>query len=288
MLFHKSIKVLLLILLFNRSLAVSIKNAEQQEECDKPGENGASFVDLEPALKNEILNTSKAVFVIDEKLDYLTENLNRCGASPAPTTGPALKTCESLLYELPYATSGFYMIQPNDQNGPFRVYCEVTESGIYTVFPPVNTDETAVSKCGLAKCFQAQIHYKHTLRAIRAVVDVSEACRQRIKYRCKGSVLNHRGVNFASWFTYDGKEMHYWGGEGGDGHTCACGVSGACLDPSKSCNCDKNDDSLWTADEGYLTNDDQLPVSKLKFGDTDGANEAAFYQLGSLKCSGLL
>ena len=36
MLFHKSIKVLLLILLFNRSLAVSIKNAEQQEECDKP------------------------------------------------------------------------------------------------------------------------------------------------------------------------------------------------------------------------------------------------------------
>ena len=57
------------------------------------------------------------------------ENLNRCGSNTAQTTGPALKTCESLLYELPYATSGFYLIQPNKHNGPYRVYCEVTESG---------------------------------------------------------------------------------------------------------------------------------------------------------------
>ena len=78
---------------------------------------------------NEIFNTSEAVIVIDEKLDYLIENSNRCGANTAPTTGPALKTCESLLYELPYATSGFYLIQPNKHNGPYRVYCEVTESG---------------------------------------------------------------------------------------------------------------------------------------------------------------
>ena len=93
------------------------------------GENGASFTGLEPILKDKIINTTEKVFDLDEKLNFLKENINQCTTNPSAPKVPVFKTCESLLDELPYAVSGMYVIHPNDQIEPFRVYCEVTESG---------------------------------------------------------------------------------------------------------------------------------------------------------------
>jgi len=321
MLHCNKFEVILIIVLLNQTLASSSDGGVQQDDCSQPvinniyygsesnnllnpsstglpgkrgangekgqkGENGASFTGLEPILKDKIINTTEKVFDLDEKLNFLKENINQCTTNPSAPKVPVFKTCESLLDELPYAVSGMYVIHPNDQIEPFRVYCEVTESGIFTVFPPKNDDETAVTKCGSAKCFKVKIHYKHTMEQIRAVTDLSKNCRQHIKYRCRGSVLHWEGKAFASWFTYDDKEMSNWGGSDKN-NVCACGESNSCLDSSKHCNCDKNDESVWTADEGYLTNKDQLPVSMLKFGDTDGSHEAGFYKLGPVQCNGL-
>ena len=60
---------------------------------------------------------------------------------------------------------------------------------VFTVFPPKNDDETAVTKCGSAKCFKVKIHYKHTMEQIRAVTDLSKNCRQHIKVNTFTSLL---------------------------------------------------------------------------------------------------
>ena len=51
------------------------------------------------------------------------------------------------------------------------------------------------------------------------------------------------------------------------------------------CNCDRND-YIWREDSGYLTDRNTLPVTELRFGDTDLArlNESGYYTLGKLQC----
>ena len=66
--------------------------------------------------------------------------------------------------------------------------------------------------------------------------------------------------------------MNYWGGatptSDPNSVTCGCYADRACADPEKRCNCDSNDIGVWRADEGYLTNKDDLPVTKFQAGDT--------------------
>ena len=64
-----------------------------------------------------------------------------------------------------------------------------------------------------------------------------------------------------------------------------------CVHEGINCNCDSND-YVWRYDDGYLTDKEMLPVTKLHFGDT-GAEpseampsmfEKGFYTLGPLEC----
>ena len=82
--------------------------------------------------------------------------------------------------------------------------------------------------------------------------------------------------------------MTYWGGRNSVPNMCACGLSGSCAEPSKRCNCDKND-GAWREDSGLLTNKSHLPVIQLRFGDTGDAHlkEEGHHTLGKLKCYGM-
>ena len=62
-------------------------------------------------------------------------------------------------------------------------------------------------------------------------------------------------------------------------------MSNTCVDPSHACNCDKND-GVWREDSGLLTHKSDLPVSQLRFGDTDSSYEKGYHTLGKLKCYG--
>ena len=66
-------------------------------------------------------------------------------------------------------------------------------------------------------------------------------------------------------------------------------MTNSCADPSKRCNCDKND-AVWREDSGLLTDKTQLPVKQLRFGDTTkriGHDEKGYHTLGKLKCYGI-
>ena len=55
------------------------------------------------------------------------------------------------------------------------------------------------------------------------------------------------------------------------------------MNPINVCNCDNNG-AVWTSDEGYITDKEVLPVTKLKFGDNGDASEIGFHTLDALEC----
>ena len=57
----------------------------------------------------------------------------------------------------------------------------------------------------------------------------------------------------------------------------------SCINPKNVCNCDNNG-PVWTSDEGYITDKDVLPVTKLKFGDNGDESEMGFHTLEALEC----
>jgi len=62
--------------------------------------------------------------------------------------------------------------------------------------------------------------------------------------------------------------------------------SNSCANPKKLCNCDKND-FVWREDSGLLTNKSHLPITQLRYGDTDGAREEGYHTLRKLECNGI-
>ena len=104
---------------------------------------------------------------------------------------------------------------------------------------------------------------------------VSSHCEQFIKYECYSSVLLRSRYGWL--VSRDGTKMMYWGGATADSNKCACGMNNTCADPSRTCNCDNND-QVWREDSVLLT----LPVSQLRFGDTDLLSEKESYPVGAL------
>ena len=122
-----------------------------------------------------------------------------------------------------------------------------------------------------------------SLAQLASLTNVSSHCEQFIKYECYDSML--LGGRDAWLVSRDGKKMPYWGGAPPDSNKCACGMNNTCANPSRPCNCDKNDE-VWREDSGLLTYKFDLPVSQLRFGDTGGSNEKGYHTLGKLKCYG--
>ena len=64
---------------------------------------------------------------------------------------------------------------------------------------------------------------------------------------------------------------------------CRCGINGNCDVPSEKCNCDAND-NVWRFDEGYVTEKSRLPITEVRLGDNDEANEEGRHTIGMLEC----
>lgn len=130
------------------------------------------------------------------------------------------------------------------------------------------------------------IHYVgSSLSQLKGLTEVSKSCQQFIKYGCKGPLIFPLRPSsfYAWWVSRDGENMTYWGRVTVG---CECGMNTSCANPKKLCNCEKND-FVWREDCGLLTNKSYLPVSQLRYGDTDGAREEGYHTLGKLECYGI-
>ena len=169
---------------------------------------------------------------------------------------------------------------------PFTVFCDMSDkAGVgVTVISHDSETRTLVDGCEPKGCYSRDVTYTGaSLAQLASLTRVSSHCEQFIKYECYGSALFIYGH---SWLvSRDGASMTYWGGASPDSNKCACGMNSTCANPSRPCNCDTND-KKWREDSGLLTHKSDLPVSQLRFGDTDSSSEKGYHTLGKLKCYG--
>ena len=204
------------------------------------------------------------------------------------------KSCSALKKLDPRAQNGSYVIDPDGDGGLpplYDVTCDMSDkNGVgVTVISHDSESRMLVNGCDNRGCYSRDIHYTGaSLSQLASLTTVSSHCEQFIKYECHGSSLFYNNNTFGWWVSRDGMDMTYWGGAspGSGEQICACGMNNTCVNPSSSCNCDKND-FVWREDSGLLTNKTHLPVRQLRFGDTGDDNESGYHSLGKLKCYGI-
>ena len=205
------------------------------------------------------------------------------------------KSCSEIKYYSPQATSGAYVIDPDDEGShkPFTVFCDMTDKNGVGVTVISHDSEARMHVKGYEPrgSYVRNVHYIATgltnMPQLAYLTDVSTHCDQFIKYECRGSLIFRDDT--AWWVSRTAAKMTYWGGATpADHNKCACGVSSpnSCADPAFGCNCDKND-GTWREDSGLLTEKSHLPVIQLRFGDTGNDGEEGFHTLGKLKCYGM-
>ena len=192
---------------------------------------------------------------------------------------------------------GEYMIDPDGFAGeaPVTVSCNMTgkngQAG--TIISHDSEAKTLVKGYEERQSYRRDIYYSMPQKQVVALMMLSGHCEQFIRYDCHGSKLIKLKVNHiepvAAWESRSGEIMTYWGGAKPGSGMCACGMTQSCDKPDMICNCDA-DDYEWRFDEGYLTDKETLPVTKLYFGDTghqsEKKEEKGYHTLGKLICYG--
>eukprot|EP00112_Aurelia_sp_Birch-Aquarium-sp1_P019861 Seg50.8 transcript_id=Seg50.8/GoldUCD/mRNA.D3Y31 product="Contactin-associated protein-like 2" protein_id=Seg50.8/GoldUCD/D3Y31 len=179
-----------------------------------------------------------------------------------------------------------YLIQPSLQHAPVSVKCQKFNSVAYAVFSHNNEAETTVTgKPDENGGYKFQFVYPTPMATIVFVINQSSSCAQYTKATCKGVVFVGSG---ASWLNgRNGGKLRFWGGGPSNGTGCACGITNACRNTARSCNCDFNNNygSEWTTDLGDVTAKDVLPLTGIAIGDTGTTNaEVVKYTVGPLRC----
>ncbi|XP_030854171.1 contactin-associated protein-like 5 [Strongylocentrotus purpuratus] len=120
---------------------------------------------------------------------------------------------------------------------------------------------------------------------IVAIMMDSKSCRQYVRATCYNThIYDDGGEQTAYWVSRQGIKMPNWGNAPSDVTGCLCGLSNTCFYSEVAlCNCYRSSDK-WLTDDGYLTDVDRLPVTRLHFGDTGGSDEMMKYELGFLEC----
>jgi hypothetical protein len=95
-----------------------------------------------------------------------------------------------------------------------------------------------------------------------ALIDSASSCSQSLLYECWGSGLWTGGTNYGFFYGRDAQES-YW--------------------PGGTAQCDINDNQ-WRQNGGNVTDRGDLPVTRLRFGDTGDAGEQGYHTLGKLRC----
>ncbi|XP_018318496.1 neurexin-4 isoform X1 [Agrilus planipennis] len=177
---------------------------------------------------------------------------------------------------------------------PFPVTCEFYADGrVITMVQHSNQQTTPVDGFQEPGSYKQNIIYEASDDQIRALVNRSATCRQRIQYSCRASRLFNSPSDEASfrpfswWVSSNNQNMDYWGGALPGSRKCECGILGNCLDSTKWCNCDAGLEQ-WAEDTGDITEKEHLPVKQIRIGDTGNAldEKEGRYTLGPLICEG--
>lgn len=217
----------------------------------------------------------------EEDRQGLEEEKKKCDNKPR-------KTCEDLFVQDGLRRSGHYLIDADGAEGPilpFRVHC-IMGSTVEDVRTLVHHDseQRIYVRSGVEGAYARPITYDVGWLQMRALIEVSQRCRQYVKWECSGvgagfGYSDERPLSW--WESVEGEPQYYWGGAS-ENLTCACYPD--CFSPDQRCNCDSNAEFHWLEDQGYITDKDKLPIRKLRFGNTYKAGQAGYHTIGPLEC----
>ncbi|CAH1244612.1 CNTNAP5 [Branchiostoma lanceolatum] len=237
-------------------------------------------------LTEETSDLRQQNYVLEQRLSVLEGNTKNT-TQPGPGDNSSLpSSCTEIVERSGINNQVFYVIDPDGPDRgvlPMVVQCDVDGGTAITLIGHNSKARTHVKVPGVTGrgTYSKDVTYWNSMDQVRAVVDQSNPCKQQIKYECHNSVIwGSDDIPFAWWVTWDGRQADYWGGASPGSGKCSCGQSGTC---SGRCNCDAND-STWREDSGFLSHKGDLPVTQLRFGDTNGSVEEGYHTLGKLIC----
>lgn len=183
--------------------------------------------------------------------------------SCVPSAGVIYQSCKDVLDAGASVGDGNYFIDPNGGNAgdKIEVYCDMTGGG-WTHLGHNREARTRRTGCEPPACHDISVTYTAPMGQITALIDNAGSCRQHLLWECRGSVLRPATDRYG-YFYGRGNAKNYWPG----GHA----------------NCEIND-NVWRQDGGNVTIKGDLPVTRLRFGDTGDASEEGFHTLGRLMC----
>ena len=174
------------------------------------------------------------------------------------------KTCSEIKSHSSQAITGSYIIDHDGDGGyePFTVFCDMTDKNEVGVTVISHDTENRMLVNGYEErgSFVRNVSYSGAgltnVSQLVELLDVSAHCEQFVKYECFNTLFLFPSGNPNGWWvSRNMAKMTYWGGAtSADSYKCACGVTSpnTCADPTRGCNCDKNDNS-WREDSGLLT-----------------------------------
>ncbi|KAF9811402.1 hypothetical protein SFRURICE_002771 [Spodoptera frugiperda] len=173
------------------------------------------------------------------------------------------KTCEELAL-LGYTRNDVYLIDI-DGNGKFppaHVKCEFQiEADSSTTVVEHNLPSQDVRSAS-GNDFSFSIKYREfTAEMLQELISHSLYCRQYIKYDCMKAPLE---LHSATWFISSSNNTVDFLGSVKRGY-CPCGVNATCVNATKSCNCDSNEDGKWHSDEGTYVEPSSLGITDMFF-----------------------
>ena len=270
--------------------------------CNPPTENPHAvftwmFNDSATLPLGAFVEASNALLISSLRKEHSGDFSCLIGSSLHWSTSVLVKfpeTC-TIVQQTTCDVSGDYVIDPDGEQGqaPFPVYCDMNDKGGVGVTAVGHDSEATTRVHGWEQkgSYRRDVNYVNaSIAQIKGLIDHSQECQQFVKYKCKHSIITDFTASgamdfFAWWVSRDGQKMTYWGGVSSGTLGCACSVNNNCANPSKPCNCDKNDNT-WREDSGFLTDKSHLPVTQLRFGDTGSSQEEGYHTLGKLECYG--
>ncbi|XP_075748630.1 uncharacterized protein LOC119172579 isoform X1 [Rhipicephalus microplus] len=219
--------------------------------------------------------------VKEEDRQGLEEEKKKCDNKPR-------KTCEDLFVQDGIRRSGHYLIDADGAEGPilpFWVHC-IMGSTVEDVRTLVHHDseQRIYVRSGVEGAYARPITYDVGWLQMRALISVSQRCRQYVKWECSGvgagfGYSDERPLSW--WESAQGEPQFHWGGAS-ENLTCACYPD--CFNPEQRCNCDSASEFHWLEDQGYITSKEMLPIRKLHFGNTYRTGQAGYHTIGPLEC----
>jgi hypothetical protein len=180
-----------------------------------------------------------------------------------PSTGVIYASCKAVFDAGASVGNGLYFIDPNGGNiaDKIEVHCDMTNGG-WTHIRHNREARTGRTGCEAPGCHDIPVTYTLPMAQITALVDAAASCKQNLLWECKGSILRPATSKYG-YFYGRGNPENYW--------------------PGGDANCEIND-NVWRRDGGNVTARSDLPVTRMRFGDTGDPGEEGYHTLGQLLC----